>query len=605
MALLDVRNLVIQYAGEHGLVRAVDGLSFSLNEGETLGLIGESGSGKTSMANALMRTLPANVAAFEGSITFQQTDLTTLSDEAFRKNVRWNRIAVVFQGAMNAFNPVLRVGYQVAERLLLEDGWDRRRALEEARRLLATVGLHEGVADRFPHELSGGMKQRAVVAMALALNPSLLILDEPTSALDVSVQAQVMNLFKQLKWERGISMIFITHDVALASDISDTIAVVQGGRIKECAPSEELLAHPKDAYTRRLLASVPTLRGDALRTEQRVSKTPLLRTETLSVHFPVRRGFFRKEVVKAVDGVSVSINRGESLALVGESGSGKTTFARATLGLVAPTEGRALFDDTDLSEMDAFATKALRRQAQAVFQDPYSSMSPYMRVFDVVEEPLVIHGIGAASERRERVHQALEQVNLTPPKEIAAKFPHNLSGGQRQRVSIARAMVLDPEYVVADEPVSMIDASSRMEILGLLRDLQREREIAFLYITHDIASARHFADRMAVMYLGTVVEEGESTALTQDPRHPYTQALLETVPSLDAVNRTRLRPVLPGEPPSPANAPVGCPFVGRCRDAIAGRCERVRPQLKEVEPGRFVACHLYDSGTEVRVDEIV
>ncbi len=618
MAFLDVRDLVVEYADDQRAIRAVDGVSFSLEEGRTLGLIGESGSGKTSMANALMRTLPSNVAHLGGTITLQGMDLFALSDEAFRREIRWKRIAVVFQGAMSAFNPVLKVGFQVAERLLLEEGWERKAAMAQARELLASVGLDERVADRYPHELSGGMKQRAVVAMALALKPELLILDEPTSALDVSVQAQVMNLFKQLKWEHGISMIFITHDIALASDISDTIAVVQGGTINECAPAEEIFERSRDPYTRRLLAVVPRL-GDGGAEDsllgvrpktsatkgpekRRTGSAPHLVAKDLRVHFPVRRGLWSRGIVKAVDGVSLSIQPGESLALVGESGSGKTTFARATLGLIRPTAGRVHVGNTDVAALNKRLIPAFRRKAQAIFQDPYASMSPFMRIYDVIEEPLLIHGVGGgAKERRELIHHGLEQVNLTPPHEIAAKFPHSLSGGQRQRVSIARAMVLQPKYVVADEPVSMIDASSRTEILRLLREVQRERGITFLYITHDIAGAQRYADRMAVMYLGTIVEEGEAALLTRQPLHPYTQALLETVPSIDPNNRDRLRPVIPGEPPSAADPPTGCPFVTRCRDAITGTCDRIRPHLQEVTPGRRVACHLYEP--EVTVQE--
>ena len=658
MALLEVKNLVLHYATGGGLVRAVDSVSFQITgPGEALGIIGESGSGKTSMVSALIRMLPPNVARFEGELVFDGVDLMSLSDEAYRREIRWKKIAVVFQGAMNSFNPVIKVGLQVAERLIEGGGMNKKDAFAQSAELLEMVGLRKEIFHRYPHELSGGMKQRAAVAMALAMKPSLLILDEPTSALDVSVQAQVMNLLKTLKWELGVSMIFITHDIALASDISDRIAVVQNGRVCELGPAEDVLRRPQHAYTRKLLASVPALdvQADALQDVAAVatgtgaaapgvdggpapaarpaatvapetiqlgtvirpaapaesgpahrakhgtafrsapSGRPLVAVEALRVHFPVRRGVFQRALVKAVDGVSLSLERGETVAVVGESGSGKTTLGRATLGLVRPTLGSVSFDGRPIAGLSREEQKRFRRRAQVVFQDPYASMSPFMTVREIVEEPLVVHGIGRTkAERAEMVHRALTQVNLTPPEEIAAKYPHNLSGGQRQRVSIARALVLGPEYIVADEPVSMIDASSRTEILALMRGLQSEQGIAFLYITHDIASALHFADRIAVMYLGVLVEVGPAADVIKRPLHPYTKALLTTVPQPDPENRKRLRPVIPGEPPSPADAPPGCPFAGRCPEAIKGKCDAVRPAPFAVEPGREVACHLFE-----------
>jgi peptide/nickel transport system ATP-binding protein len=319
---------------------------------------------------------------------------------------------------------------------------------------------------------------------------------------------------------------------------------------------------------------------------------PLLRLEDVSVDFFVRRGFFDATAVHAVRGVSFSIEPGETLAVVGESGSGKTTLGRATLRLVPLARGQVLFEGTDIGTLAGARLKEFRRHAQPIFQDPYSSLSPYMRVRELVEEPLVIHGPRSRSERQARVDQALHQVKLAPA-EFAAKYPHTLSGGQRQRVSIARAMVLNPMYIVADEPVSMIDASSRAEILSLLDELQTQYRLTFLYITHDLASARYFAERIAVMYAGRLVEVGPSRQLIAEPLHPYTKALLAAVPEPDPANRTRLRPVVPGEPPSPSRVPAGCPFHPRCPVAIKGICEIIDPPLVELSPGRSVACHLY------------
>lgn len=319
-----------------------------------------------------------------------------------------------------------------------------------------------------------------------------------------------------------------------------------------------------------------------------------VRTENLCVYFQSRSGLFRPVTVKAVDGVSISIKRGETLALVGESGSGKTSLGRGILKLIEPASGRLFFDENEVQDLNRREKKAFRRRAQAIFQDPYSSISPYMTVSEIVEEPLVIHKIGNTRKRRQAVLDAIELVKLEPAAEFVDKYPHNLSGGQRQRVSIARAMVLEPEFVVADEPVSMVDASNRAEILTLLRDLQHERNVTFLYITHDIANARHFSNFIGVMYLGTIVEEGISTQVVDSPLHPYTTGLISAVPEPDPANRTRLRAVMTGELPSSSRVPAGCPFHPRCEKMIKGTCDTTRPLMREMGEGHRVACHLYE-----------
>lgn len=320
----------------------------------------------------------------------------------------------------------------------------------------------------------------------------------------------------------------------------------------------------------------------------------LVTINELKAYFYVRRGFFQTSTVRAVDGVSLSIDRGETVGLVGESGSGKTTLGRAVLRLIDLAGGSITFNGEDVTLLKDSALKNFRKRAQAVFQDPYSSISPYMNVHDIIEEPLLIHGVAGKEERETAIARAIELVKLSPSAEIAGKFPHNLSGGQRQRVSIARAMVLYPEFVIADEPVSMVDASNRAEILNLLRELQEEQGVSFLYITHDIASARHFSDRIAVMYLGTIVELSTSEEIIEKALHPYTKGLLSAVPEPDPENRKRLRSVIPGEPPSPANVPAGCPFHPRCESKIAGKCDSERPQLKNEGTDHQVACHLFD-----------
>lgn len=665
MPLLEVQDLTLHYATPKGPVRAVDGVSFALEAGgEVLGLIGESGSGKTSLGMALMRLLPKNIARYEGSVCFQGREVTTLPEAELRRSLRWKGISMVFQGAMNAFNPVLRVGDQVAERMLLE-GVPKPQARKEVERLLERVGLPAEVYGRYPHELSGGMKQRVVIAMALALKPPLVILDEPTSALDVIVQAQIVNLLKDLKRDLGLSMLFITHDPALACDLCDRIAVMYGGQIREQGSLEALLTHPLDPYTQGLLASIPRLHSDTqpgflrgappdlinppagCRFQERCpyvfdackkppellepapghqvrcwlyhpdyraaglpqpalsartptplrpsppSTQPILSVRDLKVHFRARSGFFGSTLIRALDGVSLELARGETLAVVGESGSGKTTLGRATLRLLRPTSGQILFDGQDIARLPEKGLKAFRRRAQAIFQDPYAALSPYMSVRQIVEEPLLVHGGFSVRQREAKVLEALAQVRLSPAAEFAAKFPHQLSGGQRQRVGIARTLVLSPEYVVADEPVSMIDASSRAEILYLLKEIQLERGLSFLYITHDLASSRHFADRIAVLYLGRIVEVATAVELIDRPYHPYTKALLEAVPEPDPKNRLERRNVVQGEPPNPARVPSGCAFHPRCPLVIRGRCEHVRPELEQVAPGHWVACHLF------------
>ncbi len=321
--------------------------------------------------------------------------------------------------------------------------------------------------------------------------------------------------------------------------------------------------------------------------------TELIRIEDLKVHFQARKGLLNSVVVRALDGVSLSLERGETLAVVGESGSGKTTLGRAALRLLRPTDGRIFFDGEEIGQAHDSRLKEFRRRAQGVFQDPYSSIDPFMSIGQTLEEPLVIHGHGSASERTALIHQSLEDVNLSPAGEVAAKYPHMLSGGQRQRVGIARALILKPDFILADEPVSMIDASSRAEILYLMRDLQKTYGITFLYITHDIATARHFSDRIAVMYAGRIVEMGPSDRIIEEPLHPYTDALIRAIPEPDPSNRLRQRPVIPGEPPSPTEPPPGCRFNPRCPHAIAGTCEVIDPPLIEVAPKHLAACHLH------------
>lgn len=599
MAFVEATDLELGYRTDRGELRAVHGVSFAIPEaGEALGIIGETGSGKTSLLYALTRVYPRNVSHVAGSLLLDGRDVNAIGEHEYRRQIRWKEIAVVFQAAMNGFNPVVRVGRQIIERALAEPGISEAKAKDRAMSLLESVGLGRAAYDRFPHELSGGMKQRAAIAMALILEPSLLILDEPTSALDVSVQAQIMNTLKSLKWERNLSMIFITHDIALASDLCDRLAVMYAGQVREQGTAEEILGDPQDPYTRELLANIPRLddggasaRGPGRRAPREVlagggiGMSALLRVGDLKAYYYQNEGLLRRREIRAVDGVSFELAKAETLAVVGESGSGKSTLGRAVLRLTDIAGGSVQFDGRDLLAARRRDLAAVRRRAQAIFQDPYSSISPFMSVYDTVEEPLLIHRIGDPTSRRERILRTLTRVKLDPPDEVATKYPHALSGGQRQRVSIARAMVLEPDLIVADEPVSMVDASNRAEILTLLAELQTQTGAAFLYITHDIANARHFSDRIAVMYAGTIVETGSTAEVIDRPLHPYTKALLAAVPNPDPANRLRLRDVIPGEPPSGGVVPSGCPFHSRCPAFQAGRCEVARPALKEPTMG--------------------
>ena len=671
--LLDIRGLTLHYAGEGRTVHAVDDVSLTLGQaGEALGIVGESGSGKTSLATALMRLLPKNVRRFEGQMLLDGRDISALPEETFRREVRWREIAMVFQGAMNVLNPVLRIGEQIAEPLFVNEDVPRDAALKRAGQTLERVGLPTTMLRRYPHELSGGQKQRVVIACALVMEPRVLVLDEPSSSLDVSVQAQLMNLLKELKQSSGMGMIFITHDIGLASDLCEKIAVAYAGRHVETGTAERVLTRPEHPYTRLLLASLPRLRsseppgaipgqppdpaalpsgcrfhprcpavfapcdteepgplpaGDGIarcwlldpsRAPQahpwsvpaaavpEVTPTttrspawdgaPLVELSSASVIYRSRTGLFRREEVRAVDAVDLALHRGEVVAVVGESGSGKSTLGRATLRLVDLDHGSVRFDGRDITKQGDDALGWFRRRAQVVFQDPFSSLNPYARIGSLVEEPLLIDGIHDANERAERVVRALEAVQLAPGTRFTDRYPTQLSGGQRQRVGIARAIVREPEYLVADEPVSMIDASSRVEILAVLRRLQRERGLCLLYITHDIASSRFLADRIAVMHAGRIVEMGTPDVLIGAAVHPYTKALIAAVPEPDPRNRLHPRPVVTSDPAFGSGLTPGAPLHPGCPHA---NHPDSRPDLLPLPgaPDHLIACHLATQGT--------
>jgi peptide/nickel transport system ATP-binding protein len=534
-SLLSVRDLRVGFATEGGLVQAVDGASFDLEPGEVLAIVGESGSGKTATALTILGLTRSPNARIEGTATFGGADLLSASDAELQR-VRGARIAMVFQDPMTSLNPVYRVGAQIVEaikahRSSMSNGEARTLAIE----MLDAVGIPQPRrrVDSYPHQLSGGMRQRAMIAMMLALEPEILIADEPTTALDVTIQAQILELLARLNRERNLATLLITHDLGVVAEVADRVLVMHRGRIVERGTLDEVFYSPKDAYTRDLLGAVIRLDQPPPERPSR-GRAPLLEVTDLVKHFPVRRGvLIGREVdrVAAVDGVSLRIETGETLGLVGESGSGKSTLCRTVLRLLAPTAGSIRFEGRELTDLSPRQMQPLRREMQMVFQDPYASLNPRKRIGQIVGDPLRLQGVGSTAERQRRARELLERVGLSA--EHVNRYPHEFSGGQRQRIGIARALALRPKLIVADEPVSALDVSIRAQILNLLADLRDEMGLSYLFVAHDIGVVRHVSDRIAVMYAGKIVEEGSAEQVCERPSHPYTRTLLESVPIPD------------------------------------------------------------------------
>jgi peptide/nickel transport system ATP-binding protein len=670
---LQVRDLHVWFEVPGGELHAVQGVDLDIAPGERLGLVGESGCGKTTLMTAMMGLLPPN-ASVAGQIMLDGQDLLT-GGEASMAAHRWTDIALIFQGAMNALNPVKRVAWQIAEPMLVHGTEDRGGARRRTIELLELVGLPGRTADLFPHELSGGMRQRAAVAMALACRPKILLADEPTTALDVMVQAQLLELLTSLSADLGLALVLVTHDLPIVVETCQRAAVMYAGRIAEAGSVARLIAEPAHPYTRMLLAATPDLAderptrsidgapprldrpivgcafrarcdragprcvaerpelapfapngaerqlvachhagpadeaadrhqpdahagsapavaprqpaagappaappapaGAAEAAPPAPASAPIVDVRGLHASFPVRRGVMGtllrrpRRVARAVDGVSLSLAPGELVALVGESGSGKTTTAQTMLGNVPLQAGSVTLNGVNIATVGRAGMKALRRDVQIVFQDPYEALDPRHRVRDLVAEPLRVHRVGGSGDgRRGRVADALTQVGLLPVDLYLDRYPHQLSGGQRQRVAIAAGLVLEPKLLIADEPVSMLDVSMRAGVLNLLDGLRRNGDLAVLMITHDLSTVVNHADRVAVMYGGRIVEQGPTREVIGDPRHPYTKALLSVVPSRHAAP-DRERVLLAGEPPSPVSLPSGCHFHPRCPIATA------------------------------------
>ena len=664
--LLEVEDLHVHFVTSRGVVRAVEGISYKVKAGEVVALVGESGCGKSVSSLAIMRLLakPAG-RVVGGRILFEGRDLLKLSEEEMRE-IRGRDIAMIFQEPMTSLNPVLTIGFQITESLLIHLGMDMGTARRRAVELLKMVGIPdpERRLDQYPHQFSGGMRQRVMIAIGLACNPKLIIADEPTTALDVTIQAQILKLMKDLSRDLNIALVVITHNLGVVARYADRVNVMYAARMAEQGSATDVFAGPLHPYTTGLLRSVPRLdqpRGRRLETIEglppnlleappgcrfaprcparqdacvsvlpelelvaphrysacirarelaRVGPTglglqsamlerpqpkalargePLLEVRGLKTYFDVSSGLKKHAVVRAVDGISFDIQRGETVGLVGESGCGKTTVGRTLLRLENATAGRIMFDGKDVTSISGDTLKSYRRQIQVIFQDPYSSLNPRMTIGQIIAEPMLVYKLQPdRASARAKAAELLTQVGLFAY--MAERYPHELSGGQRQRVGIARALAMQPSFIVCDEPVSALDVSIQAQIINLLEDLQQKFGLTYLFIAHDLAVVRHISDRVVVMYLGKVMEIADRDALYADPLHPYTQALLDAVPVPDpALEAVRKYYVLGGEVPSPLNPPPGCVFHTRCPRA-GEECKINIPELREVRPRHYAAC---------------
>jgi oligopeptide/dipeptide ABC transporter ATP-binding protein len=590
--LLSLSGLTIRFRTPEGVVEAVSGVDLDIQPGEILGLVGESGSGKSASCLAVMGLLDPR-AEVSGDLRFQGRPI-----QASAARLRGRSIGMIFQEPRASLDPVRSVGSQLCEVLALHrPELDARAARAEASGLLRRVGLPEPERQltAYPHEISGGMAQRVAIALAIAGGPKLLLADEPTTALDVTVQAQVLELLARLREDTGMAVLLVTHDLGVVAQYADRVVVMRSGRVVEQAPVSRLFGNPTHAYTRQLLAALP--RSDeavSQHPEAPAASAPLLRVEGLMRHFTQRRGLFRPAgpPLRAVDGVSFDIAAGETLAVVGESGCGKSTIALMVAGLLGMTAGRIGFAGQDLGAISSKQRRTLRRALQIVLQDPGEALDPRLSCGVQVEEPLLIHRTGGyKAQRRETVRATLAAVGLDSW--VLDRRPHEISGGQRQRVSLARALVLQPRMLVLDEPTSALDVSIQAQVIELLAQLQRERNLAYLFISHDLRLVSRVADRVAVVYLGRIVETAPTARLFAAPRHPYSQALLSAVPEPDPARRGRTRILLPGEPPNPTSIIIGCRFRQRCA-AARPICAVEDPRLAPAPDGagELVACHV-------------
>jgi peptide/nickel transport system ATP-binding protein len=675
--VLQLENLRTEFRMRSSSVVAVDGVSFDVGEGECVGIVGESGCGKSTTGLSIMRLLPANGHLTGGTISLLGRDLAGLDEKQMRQ-VRGNEVALIPQDPMTSLNPTMTIGRQIAEGVRLHRNASRKQARNRALEVLRLVEMPQPAErlNQYPHELSGGLRQRVMIAMALACEPKLLIADEPTTALDVTIQAQILDLIDDLRQQLAMAVVLITHDMGVIAGRTDRVIVMYAGKVSEEAETGELFNRIRHPYSEALLASVPKLDQrrderllsipglppDLSRTitncrfaprcqyatdrcrsedppltdvgdghglvhrfacfhpvdhstreqpaaakvdpavvaaqEERVAglgqAAPILEVRDLVKEFPVMAGgVLRHQVgsVKAVSDVTFDIRRGETFGLVGESGCGKTTVGRLLVALDRATAGSITFDGVQMQSLGAGALRRRRRDLQLMFQDPYASLDPRMRVGTIIREPLKVHGVGSSSEQLERVRELLGEVGLS--KDAADRYPHEFSGGQRQRIGLARALALDPKLIVADEPVSALDVSIQAQILNLMKDLQSRHGLTYMMISHDLAVVRYMADTIGVMYLGKLVEVGPAADVYERPAHHYTVGLLDAVPEADVeVARTKATKVVTvrGELPSAINPPSGCRFRTRC-PAAQDVCAQVEPPLTDFGRGHLAACH--------------
>ena len=550
--LLRVENLTTVFEKGKRKVTAVDGVSFEVSESETFALVGESGSGKSVTALSVIRLLHEAAQITSGAIHFDRQDLLALPEREMR-DIRGSGISMIFQEPMTSLNPVVKVGKQIAEVLIRHQNMSKTQARRRALDLLDAVNIKNPAhtINTFAHELSGGMKQRVMIAIALACEPKLLIADEPTTALDVTIQARVLELINELQQKFKMAILFITHDLAVVKQVADHVAVMKQGKIVEQSSNEIFFSNPQHNYSWDLFSALPAMekRGKPLLStnkiekivDQNVTQKDTLRVRDLKVHFPIKKGIFKRTVgyVKAVDGVSLEIPPGKTVALVGESGSGKTTVGKGILRLVQPTSGEVTYLDLPIHQIDKKQMLEQRSNLQIVFQDPYSSMNPRMLVGDIIEEGMkALNVLADSNARKQRVLELLEQVGLSQDSHLL--YPHEFSGGQRQRICIARALAVNPKIIICDEPTSALDVSVQAQILDLLNELQARLGISYLFITHNMSVVAYFADRVAVMYQGKIVEEGEVEQVLTNPQHDYTKKLLAAVPKLVPPEREKV-----------------------------------------------------------------
>ena len=659
--ILEIRDLAVRIDMREAAVTPVDGVSFHIEAGETLGIVGESGCGKSMTGLSIMQLLPPGGHISAGSIEFMGRDLAPLDYNEMHK-IRGNEIAMIFQDPMTSLNPTKTIGAQVAEPVRIHRGASHREALDRSAEVLGLVGLprpRERLGD-YPHQLSGGMRQRVMIAMALACEPKLLIADEPTTALDVTIQAQILELLDNLKQQLGMSVLLITHDMGVIAGRADRVMVMYAGKIVEASSINALFDEMHHPYSQALLASIPRLEQDSkfrlhsipglppdltnppagcrfaprcdratdqCRTEEpplsaasdehffacwhpingpldlslsrqaggaaQESEPPmLLRVTNLVKEFPVAQGsILRRKGAKvhAVSDISFSVKKGETFGLVGESGCGKTTVGRLITALEAPNSGSIELDGEDITKLDRKSLRAKRKDFQLMYQDPYASLDPRMRVGRILREPLAIQGIGSRKEQEEIIQGLLADVGLAS--DAVDRYAHEFSGGQRQRIGLARALALNPRLVVADEPVSALDVSIRSQILNLMKRLQEEHGLTYIVISHDLAVVKYLADTIGVMYLGKIVETGPSDAIYEHPVHPYTASLIEAIPlPSPELERTKTGSPVKGELPSAIDPPSGCRFRTRC-DRNTDLCAEQEPVLRSFGPQHMAACH--------------